>query len=60
MSTRDDTARDKLLQEAATLVSEDVALIPLYFQGSAWGVKKGISYAGRRDERTFAQLFKPQ
>ena len=60
LSTMDDTARDKLLQEAATLVSEDVALIPLYFQVSAWGVKKGISYAGRRDERTFAQLFKPQ
>lgn len=60
LGTMDDAARDKLLQEAAAMASEDVALIPLYFQVSAWGVRKGITYGGRRDERTFAHLFKPQ
>jgi peptide/nickel transport system substrate-binding protein len=60
LATMDDAGRDKLLQEAAAMASQDVALIPLYFQVSAWGVKKGITYSGRRDERTFAHLFKPQ
>ena len=59
LGTMDDPARSKLLQEAAALVSSDVALIPLYFQVSAWAVKKGISYSGRGDERTYAFNFRP-
>lgn len=60
MGTMDDAERSKLLQEAAGLVSADVGLIPLYFQVSAWGARKGIVYNGRRDERTLAQQFKAQ
>lgn len=59
LGTMDDPARSKLLQEAAALVSNDVALVPLYFQVSAWAVKKGISYSGRGDERTYAFNFRP-
>jgi peptide/nickel transport system substrate-binding protein len=55
----DDAARSKMLQEAAAIMSNDVALIPLYFQVSAWAVKKGISYIARGDERTYAYNFKP-
>jgi peptide/nickel transport system substrate-binding protein len=55
--TLDDGARAKLLQDAAALVSNDVALIPLYFQMSAWAVRKGIRYEGRGDERTYAFAF---
>jgi len=58
--TMDDAARSKMLQEAAALMSNDVALIPLYFQVSAWAVKKNISYTGRGDERTYAYNFKPR
>ena len=58
--TMDDSARSKMLQEAAALMSNDVALIPLYFQVSAWAVKKNISYTGRGDERTYAYNFKPR
>ena len=58
--TMDDPARSKILQEAASIVSDEVALIPLYFQVSAWAVKKGIVYAGRGDERTYAYNFKPR
>ena len=58
--TMDDPARSKMLQEAAALMSHDVALIPLYFQVSAWAVKKNISYSGRGDERTYAYNFKPR
>lgn len=57
--TMDDPARSKMLQEAASIISNDVALIPLYFQVSAWAVKKGITYVGRGDERTYAYNFKP-
>ena len=49
-----------LLQEAASIISNDVALIPLYFQVSAWATKKGITYTGRGDERTYAYNFKPK
>lgn len=58
--TMDDPARSKMLQEAAAMMSNDVALIPLYFQVSAWAVKKNISYTGRGDERTYAYNFKPR
>ena len=57
--TMDDAARSKMLQKAAAIMSNDVALIPLYFQVSAWAVKKGISYIARGDERTYAYNFKP-
>ncbi len=58
--TMDDAARSKILQEAAAIMSNDVALIPLYFQVSAWAVKKNISYIARGDERTYAYNFKPR
>ena len=58
--TMDDPARSKMLQEAASIISNDVALIPLYFQVSAWAAKKGITYTGRGDERTYAYNFKPK
>jgi len=59
LATLDDGVRARLLEEAAALVSNDVALIPLYFQVSAWAVRKGIRYSGRGDERTYAFNFKP-
>ena len=60
LATMDDPARGKLLVEASSLISNDVALIPLYFQVSAWAVKKGLTYVGRGDERTYAYNFKPK
>ena len=58
--TMDPPARHKMLQEAATMISNDVALIPLHFQVSTWAVKKGLTYEGRGDERTYAFNFKPR
>ena len=55
----DPLVRNRILQEAAGLISKDVALIPLHFQVSAWAVKKGLTYKGRGDERTYAFDFKP-
>ena len=59
LETMDPPARNKMLQEAAAMISNDVALIPLHFQVSAWAVKKGLTYEGRGDERTYAFNFKP-
>ena len=50
----------RVFASPATIISNDVALIPLYFQVSAWAVKKGITYVGRGDERTYAYNFKPK
>ena len=58
LETMDEPARHKMLQEAAAMISNDVALIPLHFQVSAWAVKKGLTYEGRGDERTYAFNFK--
>ncbi len=56
----DPLVRDRILREAAGIISRDVALIPLHFQVSAWAVKKGLTYQGRGDERTYAFNFKPR
>ena len=56
----DPLVRDRVLREAADIISRDVALIPLHFQVSAWAVKKGLTYQGRGDERTYAFNFKPR
>ncbi|MEO8859198.1 MAG: ABC transporter substrate-binding protein [Burkholderiaceae bacterium] len=56
----DPPARNKMLVGAADIISKDVALIPLHFQVSAWAMKKGLTYAGRNDERTYAFDFKPK
>ena len=56
----DPLVRDRILREAAGVISRDVALIPLHFQVSAWAVKKGLTYEGRGDERTYAFNFKPR
>jgi peptide/nickel transport system substrate-binding protein len=55
----DPLVRSRILREAAGIISKDVALIPLHFQVSAWAVKKGLTYKGRGDERTYAFDFKP-
>ena len=49
----------KLPEEAAALVSNDFALIPRYFQVSAWAVRKEIVHSRRGDERTYAFGFRP-
>ncbi|MBU3738338.1 MAG: ABC transporter substrate-binding protein [Rhodoferax sp.] len=56
----DPLVRARILREAAGIISRDVALIPLHFQVSTWAVRKGLTYQGRGDERTYAFNIKPQ
>lgn len=59
MSTVDEAARVKLLDQAVTIVHDEEAIVPLYFQGSIWAARKGITITPRVDERTMPAMFKP-
>ena len=54
MSTVDDAAREKLLQEASKVAMEDYGIIPLHFEVTPWAFKKGLSYKPRVDQYTLA------
>jgi peptide/nickel transport system substrate-binding protein len=54
LSTIDDGARQKLLQQAVAMAMDDVAIIPLYQLENFWAMRKGLTYEPRMDERTVA------
>jgi peptide/nickel transport system substrate-binding protein len=56
----DDRKREAIAQEAMQVAMRDTAVIPLHHQIAYWAMKKGIGYAGRTDEYTFAHHMKPQ
>jgi peptide/nickel transport system substrate-binding protein len=60
MATVDDAKREKLLQQATEIGVGDLGIIPLYHQHNLWAMRRGITYAARADERTFAHEFRPQ
>ena len=49
-------AKDRavLMARATRLAMEDGALIPLYFERRAWGVRAGLAFPGRIDGLTLA------
>ena len=59
MTTADDAAREKLLQEAVRMAIEDVAIIPLHIQKNVWGSSTAVTYTARQDEETHAMGTKP-
>ncbi|MGQ0525205.1 MAG: ABC transporter substrate-binding protein [Betaproteobacteria bacterium] len=60
LATVDDARREKLLQQATETAMTDLGIIPLYHQENLWATRKGVVYAPRADERTFAHEFRPQ
>ncbi len=60
LSTVDEKKREALAREAAAVVANDTALIPLHHQLVTWAMKKHLSYTARTDEFTFAHHFKPR
>jgi peptide/nickel transport system substrate-binding protein len=60
LATVDDAKREKLLQQATEIGIGDLGIIPLHHQVNLWGVRKGIVYTPRTDERTLAHEFRPQ
>ncbi len=59
MATIDDKKREALLQDATALAMQDHAIIPLYYNVNSWAMKKGLTYAPRADEYTYAMTVKP-
>jgi peptide/nickel transport system substrate-binding protein len=55
LSTIDDTKRGLMLAAAAEkAIGEQMGVIPLHYEVSTWGVRKGISYKARADQYTLA------
>ncbi|MES2831043.1 MAG: ABC transporter substrate-binding protein [Pseudomonadota bacterium] len=60
LTSVDNSKRDAYAQEAALLALRDNAVIPVHHQVASWAMRKGLVYAPRIDEFTFAHQFKPQ
>lgn len=54
LRTLDDGQRNALLAEANGLAFHDAAILPLHFQVSVWGARKGLTYTTRADQYTLA------
>lgn len=48
----DDAEREGYLQEVARIAAEDVALIPLYWEGNNWAVRDGYTFTPSPDGRS--------
>jgi peptide/nickel transport system substrate-binding protein len=59
LATVDDARREKLFQQATEVAMADAGIITLYHQQNLWATRKGVVYAPRADERTFAHEFRP-
>ncbi len=59
MRTLDDAKRQDIFRSACAKAIEDVAIIPLYYPVSVWGLRSSLTFAGRSDERTMAMDFHP-
>ena len=59
MTTADDAAREKLVQQANQLAMNDVALVPLHLQKNIWAMRAGLSFVPRADEDTRVMDLRP-
>ena len=60
MKTPDEDKRNALLQQvSAKAIDTDVAIFPLYFETTSWGMRKGLTYQARPDQMLLAQYIKP-
>jgi peptide/nickel transport system substrate-binding protein len=48
----DDAEREGHLQEAARIAADDVAVIPLYWEGNNWAVRDGLAFSQSPDGRS--------
>jgi len=56
--TEDDAERSRLFQESMAVAINDGAVLPIHQQFTTWATQKGIVYAPRTDERTYAFSFR--
>lgn len=58
LTTTDQTQREAIAREGMGLAMNDFAVIPLHHQVAIWAMRKGITFAARTDEFTYAFQFK--
>ncbi len=54
LRTVDDKKRGELLAKASEIGVNNVGIIPLHYEVSTWGLKKGLTYVGRAGQETLA------
>jgi peptide/nickel transport system substrate-binding protein len=59
ISQVDDTKRAMLLGAASEKAVGLLGLIPIHYEVSVWGMRKGVNYTARADQYTFAWEMKP-
>ena len=57
--TMDNKKREGMIQKAAEIAMDDVALIPLHYEVSTWATTKALKYTPRTDQYTLAMDLKP-
>ncbi|HZT87623.1 MAG TPA: ABC transporter substrate-binding protein [Stellaceae bacterium] len=55
LRTVDDEKREQLLEQATEIGIGDLGIIPLHFEISTWGLKKGLAYLANTNQFTLAQ-----
>jgi peptide/nickel transport system substrate-binding protein len=53
-----DDNRSQMLQQATRMAMDDLGIMPIHFQYTIWGTRKGVQYVPRTDEYTLAFQFK--
>lgn len=56
----DDRRRETMARDAMRMAMRGQAVIPLHHQIATWAMKRGLVYAGRTDEYTFARDVRPR
>ena len=59
LTTADDPARERLIQDATRLSMEDVGIIPLHIQKNVWAMRANLAHTPRVDEETRAMDIRP-
>ena len=59
LTTIDDTKRGLLLAAASERAIELMGLVPVHYEVSTWGTRKGMVYKARADQYTLAQNVRP-
>lgn len=59
LKTIDDGKREKLLQQATEVGINDLGIIPLHYEVSTWGMRKGLAYTGNTNQFTLVADIKP-
>jgi peptide/nickel transport system substrate-binding protein len=60
MTNIDDTKRNLMLAAACDkAIGELQAIVPVQYEVSSWGLRKGLAYTGRSDQYTYAMEVRP-